>query len=62
MGIEEFLLDRAYKKGVAEAKIEKKLFFTRNFLTLTHLNTEKIGSLVKVDEPFVIKVRDELNQ
>lgn len=65
MGIEEFLLDRAEKKGIekgtAQTKIEEKLVFTRNLLTSTDFEVSRIANLVGVTEAFVIKVRGELN-
>jgi predicted DNA binding CopG/RHH family protein len=66
MGIEEFLLDRAEKKGIEEGmtqkELEKNLAFTHNLLSSTDLSISKIAKLVGVDESFVLKVKNELGK
>jgi hypothetical protein len=70
MGIEEFLLDQAEKKGIEEGiekgmtqkEREKNLAFTRNLLSSTDFGTLKIAQLVGVSEDFVLKLKKELNQ
>jgi hypothetical protein len=66
MGIEEFLLDRAEKKGIekgmTQKELEKNLDFTRNLLSSTSFSTSKIAKLVGVSEDFVLGVKSELGQ
>ena len=70
MGIEEFLLDSAEKKGIekgiekgmTQKELEKNIAFTRNLLTSTDFSTLKISQLVGVNEDFVLKVKKELDQ
>jgi flagellar biosynthesis/type III secretory pathway protein FliH len=69
MGIEEFLLDRAEKQGIAkgiekgiEEGIEKgtvdaQSLFVKNLLSNTNFSISKIANLVNVSEAFVRKVK-----
>ena len=71
MGIEEFLLDRAEKKGIekgieegiekgmTQKELEKNIAFTRNLLTSTDFSSLKIAQLVGVSEDFVLKIKNE---
>ena len=56
MGIDEFLIDRAEKKG----RNERDVSFTKSLLTGTDFSTAKIAELVGVKEDFVIKIKKEL--
>ena len=58
MGIEEFLLDQAEKKGINE----KEVAFTKSLLTSTDFNVEKIAQLVGVTEDFVLKIKKDLGK
>ena len=58
MGIEEYLLDRARKKGVSD----KEIAFTKSLLTSTDFNVEKIAQLVGVTEDFVLKIKKDLGK
>jgi len=58
MGIEEFLLDQAEKKGINE----KEVAFTKSLLTSTDFNVEKIAQLVGVTEGFVLKIKKDLGK
>ena len=58
MGIEEFLLDQAEKKGVSN----KEIAFTKSLLTSTDFNVEKIAQLVGVTEGFVLKIKKDLGK
>jgi predicted transposase YdaD len=76
MGIEEFVLDRAKRMGLKQGleqglergreegmsikEIEEKTNFTKNLLTQTDFDEEKIASLVGVDVEFVRQVKASL--
>jgi hypothetical protein len=53
MGIEEFLLERAEKKGLREGKVA----FVKSLLQNTDFNDEKIAMLVGVTVEFVANVK-----
>ncbi|MCF0057582.1 hypothetical protein [Dyadobacter sp. CY356] len=56
MGIEEFLLDRAEKKGIQKNKIT----VVKSLLKETEFSNAKIASLVDVSEEMVQKIKMEL--
>jgi len=58
MGIEEFLLDQAEKKGISD----KEIAITKSLLTSTDFNVEKIAQLVGVTEDFVLKIKKDLGK
>jgi hypothetical protein len=64
MGLEEFVLDRerrvGRKEGMSIKEIEEKTNFTRNLLTQTDFDDEKIASLVGVEIEFVRQVKASL--
>ena len=70
MGIEEFLLDEAERKGIekgiekgmTQKEREKNLAFTRNLLSSTDLSTSKIAQLVDVSEEFVSQVKSKFGK
>jgi hypothetical protein len=62
MGIEEFLLDQAEKKGRRETSTEKDTAFVKNLLSSTDFNTLKIAQLVGVGEDFVLEIKKEMNR
>ena len=78
MGIEEFLLDRAEKRGIqkgiqkgitkgieqgkSEKELEKDVAFTKSLLLSTDFSTLKIAELVGISEDFVLKVKKELGR
>ncbi len=64
MGLEEFVLDRERRVGREEGmsikEIEEKTNFTKNLLTQTDFDDEKIASLVGVEVDFVRQVKASL--
>lgn len=58
MGIEEFLLDQAEKKG----ETKKDIAFTKSLLTSTDFDIAKIAQLVGVNEEFVLRIKKEINR
>ena len=58
MGIEEFLLDRAEKKGIEKSKMD----FIKSLLTGTEFSNTKIASLVGVSVEMVEKIKTELER
>ncbi|MES2112801.1 MAG: Rpn family recombination-promoting nuclease/putative transposase [Bacteroidota bacterium] len=72
MGIQEFLLDRAEKKGrnegieigvekgMTEKDLEKNQEFTKSLLKSTDFSPLRIAELVGVSEVFVLKIKKEL--
>jgi hypothetical protein len=66
MGIEEFLLDNAIKKGreegMTQKEFEKNVAFTRNLLLSTDFGLSKIAGLVGVTEDFVLLVKNGLDK
>ena len=47
---------------MTQKELEKNLNFTRNLLTSTNFSIAKIAQLVGVNEDFVLRVKDEINQ
>jgi hypothetical protein len=72
MGIEEYLLDRAEKRGIEigraegkaegrlETSYEKETLFVQGLLQGTDFDPEKIASLASVSVEFVEKIRRSL--
>jgi hypothetical protein len=60
MGLEEFLLDRAEKKGAMEEKLKNNTDFTQSLLLNTNFSIEKIADLVGVSEDFVNEVKSKM--
>lgn len=64
MGIEEFLLARAERKGEQRGMLrkerEKNLNFVKNLLQKTDFSNEKIAELANVQPEFVEKIRKDL--
>lgn len=59
MGIEEFLLDRAEKKGIERGKENGRIEFVKSLLRETSFDTDKIASLVGVSAEFVERIKNE---
>lgn len=57
MGIEEFVLDRARKQGLEEAKIG----IVKNLLLADKFTIAEIANFTNVTEAFVIKVKNKMN-
>ncbi|MCU0467136.1 MAG: hypothetical protein MUF58_00925 [Arcicella sp.] len=61
MGLEEFVLDRERRVGMAITRNERDLAFTKNLLEQTDFSKEKIANLADVDVEFVRKVKASLS-
>ncbi len=59
MGIEEFILDRTKKEGIAEGESKKTAEITMTLLSQTNFSIEEIARLVGVEPDFVRKIKRE---
>jgi len=62
MGIEEFLLQRAEKKGIEKGVETSKTIFVTSLLQSTDFDSEKIASLADTTVAFVEKIRKSLSK
>jgi hypothetical protein len=62
MGIEEFLLDQAEKKGKEQGMTQKEIAFPGNLLSSTDFSIAMIAQLVGVSEDLVLTIKKELNK
>jgi len=59
MGIEEYLLQRAKKEGIEEAREEKNIAFVKSLLINTNFDDEKIAVLASVTVAFVQEIKEQ---